>query len=140
MMNNYLLDSNFLLQLDKQENKEVYAHIIALTPEEYPREEIEGRVTGGNVNVDGNSAIRRTCSINLVAEHNDHFIDEAWCYGTKIKIQIGLGNTINLNYPDIIWFDMGIYIITSFNISKNANSLNISLQGKGKMCLFNGEG
>jgi hypothetical protein len=38
-------DKNFLLELDKQKNKIIYARITALTFDEKPIEFIEGRVT-----------------------------------------------------------------------------------------------
>ena len=58
--------SNFLLELDKQRNKIIYAKIIALNNEELPIETIEGRITQGSVNIDGASAVRRTCSLTIV--------------------------------------------------------------------------
>jgi hypothetical protein len=63
---NALLDKDFLKKLDDYNSKEIYARITALTIDEYPLETIEGKVTGGTVNIDGASAIRRTCSLSLV--------------------------------------------------------------------------
>ena len=69
MIKNPLLDLDFLKQLDESRNKIVYARIIALTYDEEPIETIEGRITGGTINIDGSSAIRRTCSsLNIVAK------------------------------------------------------------------------
>jgi len=61
-----------------------------------------------------------------------------WGLNTKIKLEIGLVNVINPNYPDIIWFEQGIYILTSFNTSRSNNNLTINLSGKDKMCLLDG--
>ena len=58
---------------------------------------------------------------------------------SKFKLFIGLTNKINTKYPDIIWFPQGIYLITNFSTSHGVNSYNISIQGKDKMCLLNGE-
>jgi hypothetical protein len=57
----------FLLNLDLQENKEIYARVTALTFNEFPKETIEGRVTGGSISIDGASAIRRSCSLTISA-------------------------------------------------------------------------
>jgi hypothetical protein len=51
----------FLRSLDRQRNKIIYARIISLSYDEHPLETIEGRVTSGSLNLDGASAIRRTC-------------------------------------------------------------------------------
>jgi hypothetical protein len=40
---------------------------------------------------------------------------------TKVKIEIGLKNNIDRQYPDIIWFKQGIFIVTNFNTTISAN-------------------
>ena len=141
-MKNYLLDTEFLKQLDYNREKETYVKIISLTNNEYPREQIEGRITGGSVNVDGASAVRRSCSLTMVTNENEELpmvTDAYWCYNNKFKLEIGLKNSVDKKYPVIVWFDMGIYVITSFSKSKNTNTMNISISGKDKMCRLNGE-
>lgn len=134
---NVLLDKEFLKELDNFSNKEVYARVTALTNNELPIEMIEGRITGGSINIDGTSAIRRTCSLSLIAQ--DININEFyWGLNNKIKLEVGLKNFINSNYPDIIWFPQGIYIITAFNTSLSTKGYNISINGQDKMCLLNG--
>ena len=64
---NALLDKDFLKELDNYNSREIYARITALMVNELPIESIEGRVTGGTINIDGASAVRRTCSLSLVA-------------------------------------------------------------------------
>ena len=63
-MKNPLLDQEFLKQLFQYKEKELYAKIVALNFNEEPIEEITGKITGGSINVDGNSAVRRTCSLS----------------------------------------------------------------------------
>ena len=133
-----LYDKDFLLKLDKEKNKVIYARITALTFQETPVEYIEGRVTQGSINLDGASAVRRSCSLTIVAQ-DFNYSDYYWGLNTKFKLEIGVENTIDFHYPDIIWFNQGIYLITSFNTSRNTSSFNISIQGKDKMCLLNGE-
>ena len=131
-------DKNFLLTLDKIKEKEIYAKVTALTFQEAPITTIEGRITAGSINVDGDSAVRRTCSLTLIAE-NFNYQNYTWGLNTKFKLEIGVKNKINNIYPDIIWFNQGIYILTSFNTSRSTTNFTISLQGKDKMCLLNGD-
>lgn len=133
-----LYNKEFLLELDKQRNKTIYGRITALNFQQSPIETIEGRVTQGSINIDGASAVRRTCSLTMVAQDFDYH-DYYWGMNTKFKLEIGVENTINKNYPDIIWFKQGTYLITNFNTSNSTNNFTISLQGKDKMCLLNGE-
>ena len=64
---NPLRDKDFLFDLYQQKSHEVYARIIALTFDERPIEQIEGKVTSGSVNIDAASAVRRTCNLTLLA-------------------------------------------------------------------------
>lgn len=133
-----IYDKDFLLELDKTREKEIYAKVTALTFQETPITTIEGRITAGSINVDGNSAVRRTCSLTIVAQNFD-FNNYTWGLNTKFKLAIGVKNNIDTRYPSLIWFEQGIFILTSFNTSRSTTNYSISLQGKDKMCLLNGE-
>ena len=136
-MNTALLDTNFLRELDEQNTREVHVKIISLDFNENPRSEIQGYATGGSINNDGASAVRRTCNITMTTD-NLVISELDWTLETKFKLAIGLKNEINKNYDDIIWFDQGIYIITSFSSTVNAQGFTVSIQGKDKMCLLDG--
>lgn len=135
---NPLLDKDFLRALDQEKEREIYARVISLNFNEEPMEEITGRVVSGSVTLDGNSSIRRTCSLSLIAEEvgiHDYY----WGINTKFTLEIGMSNRINSIYDDIIWFPLGMYLISTFNTSQGVNNYTISIQGKDKMCLLNGE-
>lgn len=135
---NPLFDTEFLDKLSLSKSKEVFARIIALTHQERPVEQIEGRVTGGNINVDGKSVVRRTCTLNMVATDvkiNDYY----WGVKNKFTLEIGLKNEIDPKYPDIIWFKQGMFVIHSFKTTEKANAFTINISGKDKMCLLNGD-
>ena len=137
--NNPLLDKDFLVKLNANKEREIYARIIALTFQETPVEQIEGRVTQGSINIDGASSLRRTCSLTLTAKDlniNDFY----WGVKSKFKLEIGLKNTVDTeNYPEVIWFPQGVYVITGFNTSYSTNNYLITISGKDKMCLLNGD-
>ena len=133
-----LYDREFLLKLDKCKNKIIYAKITALTFAENPIQTIEGRVTQGSINIDGASAVRRTCSLTIVGQNFD-YNNYYWGLNTKFKLEIGVQNFVDSKYPDIIWFKQGVYIITGFNTSRSTSNFSISINGKDKMCLLNGE-
>lgn len=134
-----MYDKNFLKQLDLNRTKETYIKIISLTNEDLPVEEITGQATGGSINIDGTSSVRRSCSLSMTATKEDNIItDKYWAYNHKFKLQVGLKNIIDRTQPDIIWFDQGVYIISNFSISESTSSLTISIQGKDKMCRLDG--
>ena len=137
-MKNPMLDKDFLYEMNQYQHKEIYARIISLNLEEHPLEQIEGRVTSGSINIDGNSAVRRTCSLSFIAK-DVNITDFYWGVSNKFTLEIGVKNFINPEYPDIIWFKQGIFVITSFSSSLTQNNYTISISGKDKMCLLNGD-
>lgn len=64
---NLLYNQEFLREIDKDRNKTLYAKVTALNFNELPIESIEGRLTGGSINIDGDSSVRRTCSLTIIA-------------------------------------------------------------------------
>lgn len=62
-----------------------------------------------------------------------------WALKNKFKLEVGVENTIDPRYPNIIWFKQGTYVFTSLNMNVQANNFTISLNGKDKMTLLNGE-
>lgn len=137
-MRDPMLDEEFLRELDQYPHKFLWAKIISLNMDEYPLEEITGKITSGSVNIDGTSVLRRTCSMTMVAQ--DVNINEFyWGLKTKFRFYIGVENWINPEYPDIIWFNEGMFMITSFNCTAGVNNYTINLQGRDKMTLLNGD-
>ena len=139
----YLYDSNFLKQVDLQKNKEQLAKITVLDWAENPIQDITGIVTGGSLNIDGSSAVRRTCNLNIYikdTENNITNINHFLSLNKKVKVEIGFKNTTKkyLDY-EIIWFPIGTYVIITPSISHSTSGTSVSLQLKDKMCLLNGD-
>lgn len=141
MRQNPLLDNIFLHELDSNRNRITYARITSLTADQYPIERIEGVVTAGSITIDGNSAVRRVCNLTLTTG-NLNINNIYWGLTTRVKIEIGIENNL-LRYKDIydeiIWFPQGIYVLTDFKTSAQVNNYIITLSGKDKMCLLNGD-
>lgn len=138
----YLHDASFLRKLDNERLKTSYTKIIILNQEELPLETIQGQVSNGSLSINGSSSVRRTGSITFLAkeENNDLTnIDNLLALNKKIKILIGFDNNINANYDKIIWFPLGVFVITQPNISHSNSGVTVNLNFKDKMCLLNGE-
>ena len=135
---NPLLDSNFLIKLNNDKNRTIYAHVISLNQYEHPIEQLEGVVTAGSITIDGQSAVRRVCSLTLSAK-NLNINNVYWGLTTKVKIEIGLQNNVDSKYENIIWFPQGIFILTDFKTTQTINNYTINLTGKDKMCMLNGD-
>jgi hypothetical protein len=62
----------------------------------------------------------------LVAEDVD-IHEYYWGLNTKFKLELGVDNFTDINYPERIWFKQGIYVITSFGCSITTNNYSISI-------------
>lgn len=139
-MLDYLTDVDFLTKVFKNRQKHIKVKISSLTFDEKLIETLEGKVTNGSINIDGKSAMRRSCNLTLIPYNN---IDQVnWGLETKFKLEIGIENPyfqMDNDYPQTLWFPQGIYLITSFSQSISTNNKTISISGKDKMALLNGE-
>lgn len=140
----YLKDSAFLKQFDEIKIKQQFVKIIVLSfNEEKPIAEIQGKTTGGSLSLSGDSAMRRTGNISLIADdYENNLTDTKYLLSInkKVQILIGFTNTTNQyqNFP-ILWFPQGVYVIISPTITHDSNGINISLALHDKMALLNGE-
>lgn len=158
----YLNDRVFLKELDNENYKE---QLIRLTVLKFSTEEpiasLEGKATGGSINLNGNSSIRRALSGSVVVDplgikvqgynQNQTYsniinIDNLISLNKKIKVEIGFTNTLaylgERYYPneEVIWIPLGLYIMKTANVSKNnSGAISISLNGTDKSALLNGE-
>ena len=140
---NYLNDRPFLMEVFQERNLHQYIKITALTFTERPIQEIQGRVTGGNLSLNGDSAIRRTANLNVFIEEDEanyYDLKNLFTINKKFRIEIGIGN-FSKKYLDapILWFPLGTYALMSLSLSHDINGTNASLQLKDKMVFLNGE-
>lgn len=139
----YLYNNDFLLEVDNMKIKNQYVKITLLSWKEEAIEEIQSQTISGNINIDNNSAIRRTASLQIYIPEDEvdyTSVASKISINKKIKVEMGIQNTLN-KYTDygILWFPLGIYIVSSVSIQQNTNGISVSLSLKDKMCLLNGE-
>lgn len=139
----YLNDVEFLNDLYHQPILDQYVKITILNWMEKPLQEIQTKATGGSINIDGSSAMRRTGSLNMFLdkdEINVLEVEHLLSLNKKIDIAIGyLNNTYKYSEYPILWFPQGRFVITQQSLSHSNSGLDLSLQIKDKMCLLNGE-
>ena len=139
----YLKDSAFLKKFDELKLKDQYVKLLVLTFDEMPIQEIQGKVTGGNLTLDGSSGMRRTGNLSMVADEYENDLTDTkhlLSINKKVEVLIGFINTTDeYTEYDMIWFPQGTYVIISPNISHNSDGINISLTLHDKMALLNGE-
>lgn len=156
----YLENKEFLKRLDIEERKVQYVRITALDfKTEAAIAHLEGIATGGSVNLNGSSNVRRTMSCSLLVKpeglekqgsfekilySNITEIQNLISLNKKISAEIGFENTLAWDdscYPeyDIIWIPLGTYIIKSASVARSNSGVNISLTLNDKTALLNGD-
>ena len=87
-----------------------YARITALDLNELPIQTIEGKITNaGTLNLDGKSALRRSCQFSITCETNEQPIDEYWSLKTLFSLSLGIAE--DNQEPE--WYDQGVFCLTS---------------------------
>lgn len=139
----YLLDQDFLKELDYENIQTTYLKIYILDNKENVISSVEGRTTGGSISVNGSSAVRRSGSFTMVADEKSYKITSLRsliAIDKRVNIEIGFENRTKyyIDFP-ILWFPLGEFVIGSANIQHNNQGVNISVSLKDKMSLLNGE-
>ena len=140
----YLKDESFLKKLDSLHIRENTIKITILDWQENPIDNIEGLVSSGNININGDSAIRRTASLNLIIKEKTAAgmakFKSLIALNKKVKLEIGYKNTTPYYAQySIIWLPLGTYVCFNPSFSHNSNGITLSLSLKDKMCLLNGD-
>ena len=140
----YLQDKRFLKEMDLLNLKEQLVKITVLDWAENPIKEIQGKATGGSINLDGKSSMRRTCNLTMFVQDYEDInvtsINNLISINKKMLLSVGIINTTEKykEYP-IIWYPLGIFVMINPSISRGLNGTTVSIQLKDKMCLLNGE-
>ena len=140
----YLKDDAFLKEINHSQVQEQFVKITVLDWLERPIKEVQGIVTGGSLNLNGSSAMRRTANFSVYIENEEGAniteIDNMFSLNKKISLEIGYLNIYNrYKEYDIIWFPLGVFIIGNPSISHSTSGVTLSLSCKDKMCLLNGD-
>ena len=130
------MDNILLEKLVNEKIQTTYAKIITYSFDEKPLSSIEGRVSGGSIQANGASAVRRTLSLSMVAKPeiaNIENLDNEIAINKKVKVYIG-----RLAGDEIMWFNCGFYVISSASVNQSTSGWTISISGKDKMALLDG--
>ena len=140
----HLNDSQFLKEFQSLKIKEQFLKIELLDFDENPIKEIQGKCISGTLSLDGASSMRRSCSFSMLADEETYDItniDSLLSLNKKFKLYIGYTNSLReyAHYGEKIWFPLGVFVMISSSITNALSGGNISISGKDKMCLLNGE-
>ena len=123
----------------KQSGRIIHTKIFLLNFKLQRVEELSGIVLdGASFTIDANSDIRRTCSISLIPTTSSFNIEEGsnvWI-DKYIQIYIGIEDTTNNN--EIVYTNMGYYLINNPSETYNATNHILTLNGIDMMAKLTG--
>lgn len=132
--------TRFLEKLYEHNIRRIHTKIELLDWEEKTIGAIDGVVTGGTYSVDGNSPVRRNVNLTLsVVDRDERLVFEYLDLSKKIRLWTGLENMTD-EHPedDIIWFNLGSYLLIEPSYSHTTSELRMTIQAQDKMALLNG--
>ena len=140
----YLKDNIFLERVNQARVKKQFVKITFLDWLENPIQEIQALVTGGSINIDGNSSVRRTANLSVYIPEKEYAditnVNNLFSINKKMYLELGFENTFDdyLDYEKI-WIPQGLFVINNASISYTSGGITASLTLKDKMCLLNGD-
>lgn len=99
---------------------------------------IDGNVLNGSITIDTNSDVRRTCNIELVVTSSTFNVQagsDVWI-DKYIKIQVGVDD---IKTGEIVWTNMGIFLINQPTYVYNADTYTLSFEGVDLMAKMTGQ-
>lgn len=119
------------------QNKHIKIELLNKNLTPFVGAELSGNCIDGNITVDANSDIRRTCSVLFVVTDSTFDIGEShyiWL-NRYVKISIGIDSfTTN----DIVWFNMGIFLIDAPSVDYDAENYSLRFTGLDMMSQLSG--
>lgn len=140
-------EAKFLEELGKRNLRTQYIKMILLSWDEKTIvREIQGHITAGNLNGNASSAVRRTINFTMLAsEENSDLenVDNDISIAKKFQVYVGYKNPRipgwgKYDDEDIIYFNCGMFVISTANASQSINGWTINVTAKDKMCLLDG--
>lgn len=120
----------------KQTSRFLYSKIVLLSKNFEQIGELTGNVIGNpSFSISSDSDIRRTCSISLIPTDSSFDIDKGnkiW-FDKYIQIYMGIKEIHN---DEIIWTNMGVYIINDPSRAYSADDNTLSFQASDLMALL----
>ena len=98
--------------------------------------QLSGKVIAGNISIDANSDIRRTCNIDMVMKGAEFDIEEGQIWLDKyVRIETGIENIVT---GEIDWINQGVYLINNPVITYSGSESRLSFQGLDLMAKLTG--
>ena len=99
--------------------------------------EIQGNVINGSISLNVNSDVRRTCSLDIHISDSSFFVgkDRKIWMDKLFKVEVGIKDLIT---DEIVYFNKGIYVINSPQLTYNSTTKSLHIEGLDMMCLLNG--
>lgn len=122
----------------QQPSRDLYIKIFLLNSSFKKIGELEGICLSGNINIDVNSDIRRTCNVELIIKDSSFLVgkDKKIWLDKFINIQIGLKN---LRTQEIEWWNQGFFIINQPSINYSSKNNTLSFEGIDCMAKLTGQ-
>ena len=129
--------TNLQYKTSNQTIRNLFIKINLLDFDYFIVDNLEGYILDGNVSVNADSDIRRTCNITFVVKDSSFNIEAGGKIWLDKLLQISCG-VEDLQTGEISWNDMGIFLINQPNYSYDAETKTMKIQGVDLMARLTG--
>ena len=129
--------TNLQYQTSNQTNRNLFIRVNLLDFNYFVVDSLEGYILEGNVSINANSNIRRTCNVSFVVKNSSFNIEAGGKIWLDKLIQIFCGIK-DSKTDEIAWNNMGIFLINQPNYSYDAVTKTMKIQGVDLMARLTG--
>lgn len=115
-----------------------YVRIDLLNSKYQVVDSLESDIFDGSITIDATSDLRRSCTLSVVIKDKNFDIDEGGRIWLDKRIQIYIGEE-NPRTKDIVWWNMGIFIINNPERVYNSQTNTLTINGLDLMSLLTGD-
>ena len=129
--------TNLQYQTINQTNRNLFIRVNLLDFNYFIVDSLEGYVLDGNVSINANSNIRRTCNVTFIVKNASFNIEAGGKIWLDKLIQIFCGIK-DSKTEEIAWNNMGIFLINQPNYDYDATTKTMKIQGVDLMARLTG--
>lgn len=129
--------TNLQYQTSNQTIRNLFIKINLLDFDYFIVDNLEGYILDGNISINANSDIRRTCNITFVVKDSSFNIETGGKIWLDKLLQISCGIE-DSKTDEIAWNDMGIFLINQPDYSYDAETKTMRIQGVDLMARLTG--
>lgn len=126
------------IDIIRQNQKSIYIKINLLNSDRKVIDSLEGVAISASIQIDANSAIRRTASFSFYVKNKEYITSSYAKIWIDKVVELYVGY-LHQRTKEIIWYKLGVFVFDTNSFTLNATTKTVSCSCKDLMSFLNGD-